>query len=343
MRILVIGYFGYVTNQLDGQTIKTREIYQLVKERSGAEVDLYDSQRLTKQPWSVPQLLSKVRKADLIIYLPGKNNLTYVFDLIWAFKRAKTRFVYPVVGGWLADFLAGKEKVIRRLKDFDFIGVESESLRMKLVERYGFRNIGILTNFRSMEYHPFSNPMDKRLRLVFMARIMPEKGCDTLFEVADRLEKFGIDNVEITFYGPIDPRYEEEFRTSLACHSQMCRYEGVVQPQDVYSKVNEHDVMVLPTRYDGEGFPGTIVDAYKAGVPVIVTRWKDLPEFVDEGKTGYIVDPDDPKGLYELIVSLSGDPQKVEQLKLNAYAKSAAYGADSGWQVLRPYLQPKKM
>ena len=30
-KILVIGYFGYKSNQLDGQTIKTRNVYKLIK------------------------------------------------------------------------------------------------------------------------------------------------------------------------------------------------------------------------------------------------------------------------------------------------------------------------
>lgn len=33
--ILIIGYFGYVTNQLDGQTIKTRNVFDLIKRNVG--------------------------------------------------------------------------------------------------------------------------------------------------------------------------------------------------------------------------------------------------------------------------------------------------------------------
>lgn len=32
-RILVLGYFGYKNHQIDGQTIKTRQIYDLLRER----------------------------------------------------------------------------------------------------------------------------------------------------------------------------------------------------------------------------------------------------------------------------------------------------------------------
>lgn len=32
-KVLVLGYFGYMTNQLDGQTVKTRDVYRLAKEQ----------------------------------------------------------------------------------------------------------------------------------------------------------------------------------------------------------------------------------------------------------------------------------------------------------------------
>ncbi len=46
-RILVLGYFGYLNNQLDGQTIKTRNIYELLllKTSDNISVNIYDTQQ----------------------------------------------------------------------------------------------------------------------------------------------------------------------------------------------------------------------------------------------------------------------------------------------------------
>lgn len=44
--------------------------------------------------------------------------------------------------------------------------------------------------------------------------------------------------------------------------------------------------MVIPTYYQGEGFPGTILDSYIFGVPVIVSKCKYNSEMIKEGKTG---------------------------------------------------------
>ena len=72
----------------------------------------------------------------------------------------------------------------------------------------------------------------------------------------------------------------------------MLNYLGVVQPTDVYSTFSNYDLSVLPTKYPGEGFPGTVLDSYISAVPVIVSNWRHLPEFVKHGKTGFIFNLD---------------------------------------------------
>ena len=43
-KVLVIGYFGHNKNQLDGQTVKTRDVYRLVNEQTNGDVDYYDTE-----------------------------------------------------------------------------------------------------------------------------------------------------------------------------------------------------------------------------------------------------------------------------------------------------------
>ena len=50
-KVLVIGAFGYECNQLDGQTIKTRSVYQILKERYKGKHSYIDTLQLKKKPW----------------------------------------------------------------------------------------------------------------------------------------------------------------------------------------------------------------------------------------------------------------------------------------------------
>src|SRR5690606_1561204 len=97
-------------------------------------------------------------------------------------------------------------------------------------------------------------------------------------------------HIIVDFYGPISESDERYFQENVEKFDNVF-YKGIVTPKDVYRVLSQYDLLLLPTRYAGEGFPGTILDAYISGVPVIVTDWLFLPEFVEHGTTGYVYNP----------------------------------------------------
>jgi glycosyltransferase involved in cell wall biosynthesis len=66
------------------------------------------------------------------------------------------------------------------------------------------------------------------------------------------------------------------------------------------------DVFVHPARAEGSGVAP--LEAAAAGLPVVATRVGGLPEAVVDGRTGLLVEPDDPEGLRDALVRLLGDP-----------------------------------
>ena len=81
-RILVLGYFGYNTNRLNGQTVKTRDIYRLAGEQLNAIVDFYDTEEAKFNKLSLFKMLWKLMRCNELFYLPAYNNLKLVFPLI---------------------------------------------------------------------------------------------------------------------------------------------------------------------------------------------------------------------------------------------------------------------
>ena len=78
-------------------------------------------------------------------------------------------------------------------------------------------------------------------------------------------------------------------------------------------------VVVLP--YVDGSQTGLIPIAYAFKKPVIVTDVGSIPEVVDEGKTGFIVRPRDPKALAEAIVKLLSDNELQKEMGQNAFLK----------------------
>jgi len=79
---------------------------------------------------------------------------------------------------------------------------------------------------------------------------------------------------------------------------------------DFRSRLGELDVFVLPTR--GDNLPVSILEAMAGGLPVIATRVGGIPEQVEDGATGYLVEPDDVDGLADAIGKLASDPARRE-------------------------------
>ena len=143
--ILVLGYFGYQTNQLDGQTIKTRNIYELLCKHNDF-VDFFDTQSIRNHLFA---LFLKLLNCHTLVYLPGQNSLKYIFPFVFVLSRIlKIRIIYPVVGGWLDVFLQGKKIYMWMLKKICVLLVESSDLQKNLIKKYGFSNVCLFPNFR---------------------------------------------------------------------------------------------------------------------------------------------------------------------------------------------------
>ncbi len=338
-RILVLGYFGYLTNQLDGQTVKTRDVYRLTTEQRGENnVDWFDTQSLRRNAFSVFMMFWKVIRCDTLFYLPANNNLRVFFPIISLLSLLfRFKIHYFVVGGWLKEFLTHLPLHRAMLKHIAGIHVETKRLKKDLEEYYHYKNVDIFPNFRFFDYQPCPVEADK-LRVVFMARVKKQKGLDWIFALADYIVGHGWkEKFSITFYGPIATDEKEYFEECVARYD-FVEYRGVLQPQEIHETLSLYDVMLLPTHYYTEGLPGSVVDAYISGIPVIVTEWKHAREFVDDGRSGYIVPFENGlQQLIEKVVMLANNKTLLYQLKANALIKRKDFAAPDLSQYIGEY------
>lgn len=339
-QILVFGYFGYLTNQLDGQTVKTRAVYELAGERFDGDVSFADSQQFRRNLKSVTDFFRNLSGCSTLLWLPAHNNLKFLFPFVWLGSKVfGYDVIYIVIGGWLSKFLENLPFHRSKLKKIRAILLENKLAKKELASRYGFENLDIIPNFRQTTPKPKPRAEDGTLRLVFMARINKKKGLDTIAEVASQIAAKGYD-ITIDFYGPIHEADNEYFRQELVDRYDFINYRGVLQPKDIYAALSGYDAMLFPTHYFTEGFPGSIMDAYRCAVPVIASDWKHAREFVVDGESGFIVDFERPAdGMLEAIERLHNDRDLLALMKEKAYGESLKYTPDAAWHVLSKYLK----
>ena len=338
--ICVIGAFGFIYPHYDGQTIKSRNLLFLLQVKIG-NVDFFEAQRLKKNRLSVFCMLWKVIKYKTVYYLPAQNNLTFLFPIIYFLSCiTKTRIHYFVVGGWLVEFLGKKSWHRKALSKITGIHCETQLMQNNLKEAYGFRNVDVFPNFRIIDFEPKVHHEEGKLRLVFMARINKKKGLDLIFNLGNRIEKKGYeDRISIDFYGPLQDEDDciNYFNSHLRKYGFM-KYYGALEPADIYTTLEKYDAMLLPTHYYTEGLPGSILDSYVSGIPVIVTKWKHATEFVDNEKTGIIIPfDDDGTALADAVMRIYEDTNLLSQMKKQARERWLDFSSDKAWELIQKY------
>lgn len=223
----VFGYFGFVTNQIDGQTVKTRMVHRLFEEYLGDKVPIYDTESLKSNKIGLIKAILNITRVRYVIYLPARNNLKRFLPFLVILSQIfKFQIHYFVIGGWLPHFIEKNKNIERKLKKISWIYVETRKMEDLLTNKLNFSNITWFPNFR------FTNPeipqktKSEKLNMVYLSRISIEKGIDTIFWFLDSLTddrstlKFQID-----FYGPIDENDKDFFDEQIKLH-QAAGYRG---------------------------------------------------------------------------------------------------------------------
>jgi len=83
---------------------------------------------------------------------------------------------------------------------------------------------------------------------------------------------------------------------------------------DIPELMNLMDVFVLPSV--SESFSRAAAEAMACTKPVVATRVGGVPEVVEDGKTGILVPPKDPKAIAEAVLYLLNHPEKAKEMGL---------------------------
>ena len=214
--------------------------------------------------------------------------------------------------GTLSVVLEGTFVKLRRYYDLiDLIITPSEFARSKLIE-YGFDapRVKAVHNFiDASAYQPGYGGEG----IVYVGRLAPEKGLDTLIEAARRL-----DHIRVTIAGDGPERQHlENLCLKLGCRN--VDFLGYVVREQLLRKVRQAMCVVMPSIWF-ENFPYSILESFALGKPVVASRIGGMPEIVKDDKTGLLFPPGDALALSTRIEYLQGNPSSVEEMGKKARA-----------------------
>jgi glycosyltransferase involved in cell wall biosynthesis len=127
-----------------------------------------------------------------------------------------------------------------------------------------------------------------------IGRLVPVKGISYLLEAAKVLLQEGEDvKVLVVGEGPIRKELEAQARDLTIDRNVV--FLG--HREDVHQLIQTLDIFVLPSL--SEGIPMALLEAMAASRPVVATRVGGIPEVIEHGREGFLVEPKDAKGIAE--------------------------------------------
>ncbi|HSI20936.1 MAG TPA: glycosyltransferase family 4 protein [Verrucomicrobiae bacterium] len=169
----------------------------------------------------------------------------------------------------------------------------------------------------------FSIPSDVPI-ILFIGLINKRKGVFKLLDVAEQLRKEGHAFKLIAVgKGP-----EQELFNSLIQEKGLSDvFLAPGRRQDVHNFYHAAHAFILPA--EGEGLPGVVMEALSYGVPVVASNIPCIPDLVQNGVNGYLVEPSNVPGFAEALSTILKDAGLREKMSVAARENIAEWD----WKV----------
>jgi glycosyltransferase involved in cell wall biosynthesis len=156
-------------------------------------------------------------------------------------------------------------------------------------------------------FHCFSH---KGFKILAIGRLSPEKGFDLLVNAISKLINNGHD-ISLVIIGEGAERKRLENLAQIRGVADKVFFTGYLDQASRY--LRHFDLFVISSIT--EGLPITLLETMQAGVPIVATRVGGIPEVLDNGKYGLLVDPGNENELADAITKLYNSPEKRNEMR----------------------------
>jgi phosphatidylinositol alpha-1,6-mannosyltransferase len=164
------------------------------------------------------------------------------------------------------------------------------------------------------DVHVRYKPHGERI-LLTVTRLYPYKGVDRMLESLPAIAR-AVPEVEylVVGEGPDLPRLQA-LTVRLGLQARV-RFLGRLPLSEIVALYNLADLFVMLSREeppDVEGFGLVFLEAAACGLPAVGGRSGGIPDAIDDGQSGWLVDPTNTVEIAATVVDLLDSPEKLEQ------------------------------
>ena len=264
-----------------------------------------------------------------ILHIQGEGTPWFLFYRnIWRALPLVLTVHDPVQHPGLPFLNSVYQDVIQRafIRIANKIIVHGRSLKKQVLFRYpqfNENNVHVLPHGTFSIYRQwstvkdyFSGKSNSNNTILFFGSNRPNKGLQYLIK-AEQILRSKLQNYKIVLAG------ENVSDCGLTDGRNSSHFEIVdefIPTEKVPHYFRDASIVVLP--YISATQSGIIPLAYAFGKPVVATNVGAIPEIVEEGKTGLLVEPGDEVALADAICSMLSDSDRLKRMSYNAFRYS---------------------
>jgi glycosyltransferase involved in cell wall biosynthesis len=233
---------------------------------------------------------SSVSKADTVrnAALLARHVFGGQFDLVHSFSRVA--YMLPILPLSIPKLMTYQRAITRNSVVFGH-RLARGSLDFSAISRFMMREVQdvgswhVVSNGVPLATYPFRSAVAEDAPLVFLGRVEEIKGPHIAIEVARRA------GVPLVIAGNIPSEHHGWFDLHIAPHvdGDLVRYIGSVDDAQKGALLGSAQAFLMPILWE-EPFGIVMAEAMACGTPVIGMGRGAVPEVIEDGVTGFVVD-----------------------------------------------------
>ena len=304
-KICFVGQFPPPMHGL-AKAIETLYNSKLKEKYSFSKINITDNKKFLKSCWKILR-----SDCDIYYFVLSQSKFGNLRDLVYMtlMMRKHKKVVVHIHGGYFGELcndhlpkwqVAWNKKLLSKVSCAIALG---ESLRWMYKGLVSDDKIAVVPNCVDDQYL-IDDVEDKlrkiekkdRLEVIYLSNMIRSKGYRYVLEVIKALKVIGREkDFYFHFAGKYYDKAEEQFFNMYVEQNElqsMVEYHGVVYGDEKNHLLRNSDIFMLPTTYQLEGQPISILEAMGNGISIITTNHAGISD-IASCENGFVVDKND--------------------------------------------------
>ena len=315
--------------KFDGERIKSTLICKSLSNFLQLDIINLSTHKIFNSLRIILMVCFNKKKYQYIIISKDSRGANIIHRILRLVHFPVNRIIYFEIGPFLYDrILDGSIKKENFISD-KLIVVETNSMKNEL-QSLGFKRVDVFPNFKpicKIDFNEQKYPKDV-LRLVYLSRIEEQKGIYDLIDTLTIINKNKIKFV-LDIFGRPQSKSDNQRIQELSAKYKFVNYFGMLDVgiKENYEMLSNYDLHIFPTKYK-EGFPGTLIDFFIAGVPSLSSTFARAHEILST-KDSLFYKQNDNNDLINKLNYVYNNQSILNELRINTFNKREVYSVEA--------------